>query len=390
MTIYRLPPAGDSVVVVDDRTATRQLLQSWLPYKAAFYASGTAALAAAVAAALALRPGRNEVVLPAYACPALISAVLYAGGRPVLADLEPNRPWMARSELATRVGAETAAVIAVNFLGIPERLAAVAACSAAAGALLIEDSAQAYPPAGLVAGRADFSVLSLGRGKPVSLLSGGVVLASDDALVAALPVPRPIEGSRWRICLKAAAYNCLRKPQLYWVAESLPLGLGKTRYQPLRRIDALDRVRQRALGGAVRHYQSTGGSIQHALRSGLKAAANGALLDLADVCAPEARLLRYPLLAAKPELRGRLVRVLGRAGLGGSGLYGSALPAVEGIPAELRRHRLPNAADFAGRLLTLPVHEGVTSAHVERMCAEIGVSLRTEGEMMDYQVEKHG
>jgi hypothetical protein len=186
------------------------------------------------------------------------------------------------------------------------------------------------------------------------------------------------------------AYNHLRKPQWYWIPESLPLGLGKTRYQPLERIDALDGVRQRALGGAVARYQKAGSDIQQALRSGLKAVANGALLDLAGVCAPGARLLRYPLLAASFELRERLVQALGRAGLGGSCLYGSALPAVEGIPAGLRHGGLPHATDFAGRLLTLPVHEGVTSAHIERICAEIDVSLRAEGEMMDYQVEKHG
>lgn len=384
----RLPPAGDSIVFADDHAATRQLLQSWLPYRAAFYASGTAALAAAIEAALALRPGRREIVLPAYACPALVSAVLYAQGRPVLVDFEAQRPWLDLSELAACVTAETAAVVAVNFLGIPERLDAIAACAADAGALLIEDSAQAYPPAGMANGHADFSIMSLGRGKPISLLAGGVVLTAQDRNACALPMARPVECHRRRVRLKALAYNVLRQPEWYWVPEILPLGLGRTRYQPLQQLDALDAFRQASLGRAVARYQGANANSQHMLRSGLQAVGQEALLDLAAVCAPQARLLRYPLLAASSDLRDRLLRSLKRTGLGASSLYGTILPAVEGVPAVFDQRYPSKAADFAGRLLTLPVHEGVTAAHVERMCAAMEAVLREESDMVDYQVEK--
>ena len=76
-----LPPAGEPCYIGTDPAATERLLQQWRPYQAGFYASGTAALAAAVSAALAVRPGRRRVLLPGYGCPALVSAVLHAGCR---------------------------------------------------------------------------------------------------------------------------------------------------------------------------------------------------------------------------------------------------------------------------------------------------------------------
>src|SRR5690606_40617216 len=73
-------------------------------------------------------------------CSSDLSAVLHAGGKPMLVDLEPERPWMQRAELHARLDGGVAAVVAVNFLGIPERLQELAVAAEAAGALLIEDS----------------------------------------------------------------------------------------------------------------------------------------------------------------------------------------------------------------------------------------------------------
>ena len=51
----------------------------------------------------------------------------------------------------------------------------------AAGAVLIEDSAQAFPrDGGGDFWQGDLVVLSFGRGKPVSLLGGGAVLYRDE------------------------------------------------------------------------------------------------------------------------------------------------------------------------------------------------------------------
>ena len=389
MSIGILPPAGDPIVLVHDEQANRRLRQSWYPYQPVFYASGTAALAAAVTAALAARPGRYEVVLPGYGCPALVSAVLYAGAQPVLVDLEPGRPWLALAELAAAVGSDTAAVIAVNFLGIPERLEVLAELTRATGALLIEDSAQAYPPVGIGDQRADLVVLSFGRGKPVSLLGGGAVLCREQPLAAGLPNPAGVSGSRWRTRLEISAYNCLRRPQFYWIPQVLPLGLGETRYQPLAGIASMDTARQQALGAAVERQRKQDGTIQ-LLRSG-PACAGAGLIDLAVVCGARQQLLRYPLLAPTAVDRERVLRALNRAGLGASALYRSALPEVRDMPAGLLHGDLPQARDLAARLFTLPVHQSVTPGHIERMHAIVESTLSEQKRCIEsYQTEKSG
>lgn len=384
-----LPPAGDAVTLVCDRAATERLGQGWLPYRPFFYGSGTSALAAAIVAALECRPGRVEVILPGYGCPALVAAVLHAGGQPVLVDLEPNSPHISFRELEQRIGTSTAAVVAVNFLGIPERLEALAAIAHSSGALLIEDSAQAFPPSGLERSAADFAILSFGRGKPVSLLGGGAVLCSSDELAEALPKPLEASAKTWQVRAKATAYNWLRRPQLYWIPQVLPLGLGETRYEPLAAIEGFDDVRHQALAGAIGAFERNGNDNQRMMRRRLTGLQQG-LTDLAAGVVESRPLLRYPVLAPSPATRDELLRRLSRAGLGATSLYGRAMPEVADIPiAHIRHGALPNSRDLAERLLTLPVHQGVRPAHVARICAIIEAVLSESG-APDYKTEKTG
>ncbi|UCB54712.1 MAG: DegT/DnrJ/EryC1/StrS family aminotransferase, partial [Thiotrichales bacterium] len=181
---YQLPPAGNPI----NLTATAEpglFLDSFFsPYQPRFFASGTAALAAVIIAAIRLKNvTRPEVVLPAYGCPDLVSAVVYAGAKPVLVDLEPDRPWMDLAQLSGKITAHTVAIVATDLFGISERIDAIRPIARQAGAMLIEDSAQAFPGAresDIWGG--DCVVLSFGRGKPVSLLGGGVVLFRDTGI----------------------------------------------------------------------------------------------------------------------------------------------------------------------------------------------------------------
>ena len=62
------------------------------PYTPRYFDSGTAALGAAIIAAIKLKGvDVPQVVLPANGCPDLVSAVIFAGAMPVLIDLEPER-----------------------------------------------------------------------------------------------------------------------------------------------------------------------------------------------------------------------------------------------------------------------------------------------------------
>jgi dTDP-4-amino-4,6-dideoxygalactose transaminase len=79
-----------------------------------------------------------EVLIPAYGCPDLVAAVVAQGATPVVVDLaDQQTPRMDTESVAAAITSNTVAVIAVDFLGIPERLDALSAICQANNLLLI-------------------------------------------------------------------------------------------------------------------------------------------------------------------------------------------------------------------------------------------------------------
>src|SRR5690606_25588815 len=117
-------------------------------YEAIFLDSGTSALSGAIKLAIDARKpaGTPEVLIPAYGCPDLISAIVAQGATPVLVDFIQNRPWMDLEKVEEAISANTVGIVAVNFLGIPERLPQLSAIAKHHSVHLIDDSAQCFPP----------------------------------------------------------------------------------------------------------------------------------------------------------------------------------------------------------------------------------------------------
>ena len=120
---YQLPPVGNPILLSGRNKDESVVESALLPYQPRFFDSGTSALAAAILCAVGLKKVREpEVLLPAYGCPDLVSAVLYAGAKPVLVDLEVDRPWMDLDSLERKITANTVAIIGVALLGIQDRM----------------------------------------------------------------------------------------------------------------------------------------------------------------------------------------------------------------------------------------------------------------------------
>ena len=247
---YQLPPVGNPVYLKGDTGPGPGMSDIFSPYRPLYTDSGTSALAAAIRAAIRLKGVESpEVILPAYGCPDLVSAAVHAGARPVLADLEPERPWMALEQVAGLISPQTVAIVAASLFGIPERLDALRTLATGSAIVLIEDSAQAFPDTERgTFWQGDLVVVSFGRGKPVTLLGGGAVLYRDSRYAEFLPddeihgvVP---SGHPLALRLQAMLYNLLLSPRLYWIPQALPfLHLGETRYHPLERILPMDDAR---------------------------------------------------------------------------------------------------------------------------------------------------
>ena len=208
-------------------------------------ASGTAALTAALVD-IANDRGVGPVALPAYACYDVATAADGAGVPVLLYDVDPETlgPDLAQIARLLRHGART--IVVAHLYGCPVDLTEINALASAAGALVIEDAAQAAGatvkdrPAG---SQGSLAILSFGRGKGLTGGSGGAILAMDEAgegIVGRIRRHRRLAagGRGWPDFAALSAQWMFQHPRLYAIPAALPmLHLGETRYRqprPLR------------------------------------------------------------------------------------------------------------------------------------------------------------
>jgi len=343
--------------------------------------SGTSALALALLDAKANFPeiDKPRAIIPGYCCPDLIAACVYAGVEAVAVDINPNDPSYDLEQLRLRLDASVIAVIAINFLGISERLDELRKLIAGLNlrARLIEDNAQWFPSIiSEMEFQSDYVTFSFGRGKPMSLLGGGLLCAKIPIAASVLVrIGQPAPPSRL-LALKIVAYNLLLTPQLYQLLNRNPwVRLGETRYIPLAEIEPFDVYRRSLLAVNFTHYSSRKNELQQSFDSALL----GSGLQCLDAqCAMRQRqLLRYPLLCPDRVTRDKLLAQLSAAGLGASPMYAEAIDQIAGVDGMvIVPGTLKNARDFAGRFMTLPVHMQVTEVHQARILALLKSCLR--------------
>ena len=344
-----IPPVGEPI----GRRRSEELPEWPAGWTATYLGSGTQALAFGLNSLRPRQAERNEVVLPAYTCPAVVSAIDFCGLRPVLVDLEPDSPFPAEQALIDATGPRTAAVVAVNFLGVPPPYTALVDAVVSRGAVVVYDCCQGWPSAQDLAGWSAVA-LSFGRGKPVSVTTGGAWLArgASPAATDQLAAGRPGSlDSRIRI------HNLALHPNVFWWLEKLPfLHVGATRYAALAGLEEMSRDGLRLLGTNVtRVTNAEPGELQRELCAALKNGSQGSFTFPEHVreAALRRSLLRIPLLARTERLRDEMLSVLRAAGVGASALYQHALPDIAGLEGRFQ-HIVPGADGFARRLLTIP------------------------------------
>lgn len=384
MRFARLPPVGNPISSVS-REISAARLDELFGARVSLYGSGTMALAAAIRACSQLeeRSGQAEILLPAYGCPDLVSATVYAGCRPVAVDLEKDRPWLDFDDLQNKISDRTAAVVAVNFLGISERISQLKQVARHHRICVIEDSAQSLELSQAPADRGDYVIHSFGRGKPVSLLGGGCVLSFSESMYETLPKPDQGEGEGggfpFRQSLKLFAYNRLLAAGAYGLVSRLPfLRLGETRFKPLQELAPMPQYARRLIWSNIEAYRELHSSAQEIYRHCLQPVEAEGFVDLARACGHNfaRRLLRYPLLMPSKRQRDRVFARLDDAGLGASVMYRRTLGQIP-VAADYFAtvSDMSNAGGFAGRLLTLPLHTGVQRYQAEEICMIVSKEL---------------
>lgn len=104
--------------------------------------NGTAALQVSVST-LHLAEG-DEVIMPTFTIISCALAVVYAGGTPVLVDVDPRTWTMDVSQVADKITSRTKAIMVVHIYGHPVDMDPIIALADRHGLAIIEDAAEAH------------------------------------------------------------------------------------------------------------------------------------------------------------------------------------------------------------------------------------------------------
>jgi perosamine synthetase len=359
------------------------LSQYYLPGSVYPVSSGTAALTVSLNI-LKKTSTRKEVVIPAYSCPSLVAAVVKAGLRPVLCDLQRDRLILDLEELGAVAGADTLAVMAVHLYGVSEDINEIKRLSEKMGFYVLEDAAQAFGNyshklGGTYGAFGDLGVISFGRGKPLSLLHGGAVILNHHALKAEaeetynnLP-SQPRTGFLARYILLLLLYSIFFHPRTHWLPRSMPfLKLGETHYLEdffVGRIgDGVLRFGERVHleYAEIRETRKRlAGYYHEMLKRYLEEIAFLPEAESED----DVALLRYPIVFKESDKRDTVLAALLKNGLGASGSYPVPLNELEGSASRIQnpQSEFPNGKAISQRIMTLPLHRYVREEEIAEM-----------------------
>lgn len=353
--------------------AVRSELKEYFGVRHVFLlSSGKAALTVILQALHELRPARQEVVIPAYTCYSVPSAVTRAGLKIVPCDLDPVTFDFDQQALRQTITDATLCVVPTHFFGIPADLEPTADLCRKHGALVVEDAAQAMggaTPRGKLGTLGDIGFFSLGRGKNITAGSGGIIVTNDDTVAAVMAritadLPSPSFAEDMKNLLSLLVMMLLIHPTLYWLPAGLSfLKLGQTFFErdfPLQQLSG-------AQAGVLRHWRrrlQDANDIRTRHAAAWKQELGAGLANGSGI-----PLLRYPILCATGQERNRFAEQLTAIGAGVSTMYPLPVHQIPEIRALFSGQSFPGAETLASRMLTLPTHHFVRPADRQRAAA---------------------
>jgi perosamine synthetase len=330
--------------------------------------SGKAALLLLLKACSRLFPQRQLVVIPAYTCYSVPAAISRAGLRARLCDIDPDTLDFDFRCLAEIMAAEKENILCLlptHLFGLPADVRRLRELVGTGDIRIIEDAAQSLGNSweGDKAGTmGDAAFFSLGRGKAITTVEGGIILSKCRDLsvqLRLLAAELPEYGAREVVglLLQALALRFFIHPRFFWLPRLLPfLHLGETIYDPsfsCRRMSSFQ-------AGLARNWQQR---LAEAYKSRLEKSRRWrSLLPAAwfSACQAETRgCLRLPVRIRDQNQRQLLLACSQRLGFGIMPGYPRALSQLELLQG-LAAGGAPQAETLARELVTLPVHSFVT------------------------------
>jgi dTDP-4-amino-4,6-dideoxygalactose transaminase len=362
--------------------------------------SGRAAFTLTLLALKELFPLRDEVIIPAFTCYSVPSSIVRAGLKIRLCDLdvgsldfdftqlvfmlsEANRPRRADAYVAASTanfpgeasGADNdsrdpnkklLAIVPTHLFGFPSDVPRLRELIQDPGVTIVEDAAQAM---GETAGGrklgtlGDVNFFSLGRGKALSTVEGGVILTNRDDIADVLKrrVDNLADYGLWRLTtlsVKAAGLMLFTHPSLFWIPRAMPfLRLGETLFDihfPILRMSSFQ-------AGLSANWRERLQKIRDVRKANVRRWM-GVLEDIGDRGSWLQRsqslgLLRCPIRIQDPDHRKFLLEESADKGAGVSPVYPESINRLSELEGQILMEAFPVAENCTRELVTLPTHE---------------------------------
>ncbi|MBE0604111.1 MAG: DegT/DnrJ/EryC1/StrS family aminotransferase [Deltaproteobacteria bacterium] len=304
--------------------------------------------------------GKKKVIIPAYTCFSVPSAVRFAGLEIVLCDIVPETLDFDYPRLERLIGEDTLCVVSTHLFGIPADTERVRGLCGAKGAFVVEDAAQAMGVAkdGKDLGTlGDVGFFSLGRGKNITCGSGGVILTASDAIAGAI---RVLHDKAERVPAVAYAKNVLEivfmmvflRPSLFGIPKRIPfLKLGETHYYesyPVRRFTGFQ-------AGILTGWPSKLERLNRArARHGNRYKGRLGLSGRCPVYSGECPYNRFPVFAGDRRSKEALCEEAEMLGI--TPMYPSAVHRIPELGGSFDGQEFRGADRVSDTLVTLPTH----------------------------------
>jgi len=339
--------------------------------------SGKAALVLILEALKVIHPERGEVLVPALNCFSVPSAITRSGLKVVLCDIDRDSLDFDYDQLVAKLeNPRLLCVIPTHLFGRPADISRLRSMIDDPDVTIIEDAAQAF--GGEVAGEksgtlGDVSLFSLGRGKALSTVEGGIVMTNRVDLATQIEeIYRKLPGysllQRLKLGIYALAMACLLHPLLYWLPNSLTfLKLGQTIYDPsfsLQRLSPLQAGFARGWQRKIENFKAIRKShVEYwsIFLDGIKQVHYGRAFG------EWSGLIRFPWMVESSTQRLRLLQESKRLGLGVAGTYPASIARIPSLKRNFQTESFPVAEECARFLVTLPVHPFVRSRDKARI-----------------------
>lgn len=335
--------------------------------------SGKAALVLILQSLHELSPERDEVLIPAYTCYSVPSAIVRAGLKVRLCDMASDSLDFDFDRLETQLeNPRILCVMPTHLFGLPADVERVRNLINHRGIFVVEDAAQAMggdKDGKRLGSLGDVGVFSLGRGKAFSTVEGGIIVTDDDSIGRAIHNRLgTVSGYGPLDCLKLVLYAIallvLIHPLIYWLPKSLPfLRLGETHFEPsfpVRRLSSFQ-------AGMAKGWERRIEELKRIRANNAKEIAAYGVVPPGLSNAPIPALIRFPILIEDVDAKCRILQKSERMGLGISDGYPGSIDGIEELEIIFGGKGFPVAKDIAERLISLPVHIFVSKSDIRNI-----------------------